>query len=315
MGNLSKKQKASRALGGFTWFAFDVVDWLSSLDVSRMSSSEEGFFIRLLAIQWRDGYIPNDRHLIAKATSRSKRLVSKWMSKWGHLFPICESDDDHLTPNRNPHDGYLRNQKLHEIAVAVAKTDPRRHAEHNTPQDSTPEVEDIFGGGGNGGSVQLPEPKIEARPEAEKVSELKREKAPAERLANHFWIKIGKLSRYSNPETVKSWTSLAGSLLNADASNYDEVAQVVTWALDENAFWTERIVGATTKGPMEYFVEKYEDIAQRMGAEKKGLENAKGKAQKVAAAVAAPKANNPAFTNTAGTDWLARKNKMEEDGK
>ena len=51
----------------------------------------------------------------------------------------------------------------------------------------------------------------------------------------------------------------------------------------------ERIVGATAKGPMEYFAEKYEDIKQRMGAEKKSLQIAKDKAKKVAAAVVNPK--------------------------
>lgn len=140
------------------------------------------------------------------------------------------------------------------------------------------------------------------------------EKPPAARLANHFWIKLGKLSRYSNPETVKSWTKLAGSLLGDGAADYDEVKSVIDWALEESAFWTERIVGATTKGPMEYFVEKYEDIKQRMGADRKALENAKNKQAKVSAAVkqvSGKNADKPAYRQVPG-DQIVKEGQVEK---
>ena len=81
-----------------------------------------------------------------------------------------------------------------------------------------------------------------SRPPESTVKVPQQEESPAERLANHFWNKLGKLSRYSNAATVRSWTGLCAKLL--DGRSYDVVASVMTWALEESAFWTVRIVGA-----------------------------------------------------------------------
>jgi hypothetical protein len=270
----------------------DWTDKLDNYDFQKLTMFERALYegVCLIAGTRPLRSLPNDPSWIASALHMSRKERSRvphallTLLQYGFIIP-------------------MNTEKFSDDEAENGRGDRDREGEGDREGDGEGEGES---GGGDGGSVQPPEPKIEAQPERES----KKEKSPAERLANHFWIKIGKLSRYSNPETVKSWVRLTGSLLNADASNYDEVAAVITWALDENAFWTERIVGATTIGPMEYFVEKYEDIAQRMGAEKKGLENAKNKAKKVASAVGGT--GNPAFTNTGGTDWAAHKKKVEE---
>ena len=53
---------------------------------------------------------------------------------------------------------------------------------------------------------------------------------------------------------------------------------------------------------MEYFVQKYEDIKQRMGAERKSLEVAKNKVAKVAATVSGK--DKPTYQQPGQKDWL-----------
>jgi len=121
----AKRKKAEEAgLAGFTWFKFDVIDWLTSPNVLSMTSSEEGLYIRLLAVQWRDGRLPSDLKMLAICVGREERLVRRWFSKYGHLFPICDGNGT-----------YLANQKLSKIAIAVGKitvgerTEERREEE------------------------------------------------------------------------------------------------------------------------------------------------------------------------------------------
>ena len=128
----------------------------------------------------------------------------------------------------------------------------------------------------------------EVRPEA---GSQKPEKTVAEKLANRFWHKIGKLSKYNTPETFKAWSERIGTLLSPNAANYDTIAEVIDWALEESPFWTERIVGATQIGCMEFFVRNYETIEQQRLGAKKASENAKKKAQQ--AAGASNKPNSP----------------------
>jgi hypothetical protein len=123
-GRLSKKQKASRVLGGYTWFPFDVIDWLTSPDVARMTAAERGVYITLLAVQWRDGHVSSDVNLAAKSSGFRSDLLTRWFANWAYLFPESVG---------NP--AYLRNEKLHEIALEVAKSDPGRHAEEKRIQE------------------------------------------------------------------------------------------------------------------------------------------------------------------------------------
>jgi hypothetical protein len=291
-GRLSRKQKESRLLGGYTWFPFDVIDWLTNDDVARMTAAEEGVYIRLLAVQWRDGYLPSSMQILSKACGRRADLLTRWFAKWSHLFPVSDGNPSHL-----------RNPKLHEIAVVVAESDLVRHAEEKRREQRTPDEEESTPLIGEEvvDSAPAPQTKVEPKVSVQKTKEPKPEKTPAQKLANRFWIRIGKLSRYSDPVTVELWTALANRLLKTD--DFDTIASVIDWALDVSAFWTDKIVGATTIGPFDYFVEKYEDIKQKMGAEKKSLENAKNKAAKTKAAVSS--AGKPTYQQADQKSWVS----------
>jgi hypothetical protein len=73
---------------GYTWFKFYFYDWLTDPDVMGMSAAEEGIYIRLLAIQARDGYLPADLHLCARLC-KDARTCTKWLQKYARLFPLC----------------------------------------------------------------------------------------------------------------------------------------------------------------------------------------------------------------------------------
>jgi hypothetical protein len=108
----TKKRRESEKydMAGYTYFPLDVVDWLTSDDVMGMTSSEEGLYIRLLCIQWRDISLPSDPKILEKSTGRDRDLLRRWLAKYQHLFPIVPG---------NP--GKMRNVKLHEIAVEIGK--------------------------------------------------------------------------------------------------------------------------------------------------------------------------------------------------
>jgi hypothetical protein len=146
-GYLSSKEKESRALGGFTWFPFDVIDWLTSSDVAKMTAAEKGVYIQLLAVQWRDGYISSDIKICAKSTGFRPDLLTRWFRKWSHLFPESAA---------NP--SYLRNPKLHKIALEVAKTTATTPVEERTTDDNTSKFSSAPNGAGKKKTSKRTEP-------------------------------------------------------------------------------------------------------------------------------------------------------------
>src|ERR1700743_2836069 len=93
----AKRKRAEEAgLPGFTWLQCDVIVWLTSPDVQNMTSSEEGLYIRLLAVQWRDGRLPSDLKMLAICVGREERLVRRWFSKYAQLLPICDGNPKYL---------------------------------------------------------------------------------------------------------------------------------------------------------------------------------------------------------------------------
>jgi hypothetical protein len=299
---MTAKRKSTPKLKGYTWFPFDVVDWLTSDDVRRMTTAEEGLYIRLLAVQWRDGYLPSDLHILSKSVGRDKDLLGRWFRKWQHLFPISPAN-----PNQ------MVNAKLHEIAVMKGKfvgggDIEEKRIEENRQEEKRKEAAtaaeiavDLL----NTFGIQK-EPLVESRKNPDPELAPKPEKSSAEKLANHFWNRLGSLKRYSNPETVLSWTKQCASLLKS--VEYETASAVMDWALGESAFWTERIVGATSVGPMEFFCDKYETIEQQMFANQKSLDAAKNKIRKTTVGIHA--AQNPELhtgLTADGTSWVADK--------
>ena len=103
---------------GYTWFKFYFNDWLTDPDVMGMTAAEEGTYIRLLAIQARDGYLPVDLHLCA-TLCKDARTGAKWLQKYARLFPICAN-------KRN-----RANVKLMNLAIKMGKLKPFENTDKN----------------------------------------------------------------------------------------------------------------------------------------------------------------------------------------
>ena len=120
-----RREAEKMKMAGFTYFPFDVVDWMTSADVMAMTAAERGVYITLLCVQYRDGFVPSEPQMCAKASGFRVEMVRRWFAKWSHLFPISDSDQSHL-----------RNEKLHEIAVSVGKLAPREGAKENKTEQT-----------------------------------------------------------------------------------------------------------------------------------------------------------------------------------
>lgn len=107
--NKQQKKQLSKN-DGYPWFPFDVVDWLTSADVRKMTCSERGVYITLLAVQWRDGKLPRDLAILSKCTALVERTLANFLTKFPHLFATCGTDVEHMT-----------NPKLQKLALTVGK--------------------------------------------------------------------------------------------------------------------------------------------------------------------------------------------------
>lgn len=74
---------------GYSWFPFDVINWLTSPVVNAMSPTAQGIYIRLLAVQWRDGYISTDPKSLAVQTGFDARTCISWFATWGDRLFVC----------------------------------------------------------------------------------------------------------------------------------------------------------------------------------------------------------------------------------
>jgi hypothetical protein len=74
---------------GYTWFPFDVINWLTSPIVNAMSPTAQGVYIRLLAVQWRDGYVSTDPKSLAVQTGFDARTCVGWFNTWGDRLFVC----------------------------------------------------------------------------------------------------------------------------------------------------------------------------------------------------------------------------------
>jgi hypothetical protein len=110
---------------GFSWFAFDVIEFQTSPEIQGMSAAERGVWVTLSAIQWHDNYLPNTEQLLSKRTGFEVRLLHRWLENYGHLFPICPA---------NPQ--YRANPKLLNLAVTVGKIIPPEKTNETTDTKS-----------------------------------------------------------------------------------------------------------------------------------------------------------------------------------
>jgi hypothetical protein len=78
----------SEIANGYSWYKFDIDGWLSSPDVQQMSMAERGMYHHLITIQARDGRLAADILALARQAGVDRRVLQKWLQKWGYLFPI-----------------------------------------------------------------------------------------------------------------------------------------------------------------------------------------------------------------------------------
>ena len=111
-------KKGDRALD---WLPFNVVDWLTSPFVTCLSLAAQGAYMRLLAIQWRDGLIPSDPAKIARLCACSP----------SEFAPIWEEIEEKF----DPVDGGLANPRLErdrtntdELRLKRAEASRKGHA-------------------------------------------------------------------------------------------------------------------------------------------------------------------------------------------
>jgi hypothetical protein len=123
-------------MAGWTWFPFDVIDWLTSEDVLRMSAAERGIYITLLCVQWRDGYVHVSDVLAAKVSGLDRRSVAKWMQTWNHLFPIVQPTGSQYAASAEPTCSKRVNPKLQEIALNVQNPKARQGIEERREEES-----------------------------------------------------------------------------------------------------------------------------------------------------------------------------------
>jgi hypothetical protein len=119
---------AKMKMTGWHYFPFDVVDWLTSADVLRMTLADRGAYITFLAVQWRDGYVDADDRLAAKQSGVDSRSVTRWMQRWSHLFPISVLSRNHRV-----------NVKLNEIAVEKGNPKAQGGTEERRVEESREE--------------------------------------------------------------------------------------------------------------------------------------------------------------------------------
>lgn len=74
---------------GWSFFPFDVTNWLTSDDVNAMTLAERGIYITALATQWRDGYLPSNYLKFAKELKIDKRTARAFLQEWGSIIFTC----------------------------------------------------------------------------------------------------------------------------------------------------------------------------------------------------------------------------------
>jgi len=78
------------------WFPLEIDAWDTDERVRRLSYAERGVYITLLCWQWREGSVPADAKVVAKALGASRRLVARVLE----LGFISDGTEDQRLINR-----------------------------------------------------------------------------------------------------------------------------------------------------------------------------------------------------------------------
>lgn len=89
------------------YFPFYINDWVTSLTVQAMSPAERGLYLECMILQWREGFVPEDPAVLARATGWNIRTIR---SLWPVVSAALHRDDD----------GFIRSSRLSEERVRAA---------------------------------------------------------------------------------------------------------------------------------------------------------------------------------------------------
>jgi len=139
MGKKEETTKWVDLTQGYTWYQHDALLWLSSPIIrAKMTSAEDGGYIRLLCVQWQYGGIPKDVKFLVQLAGRDVRFWNRWLDKFSHvndeqllskcvvtakqLHCNCGVNTKHLLCNHPADARYLVSPKLYKLAVKSGKT-------------------------------------------------------------------------------------------------------------------------------------------------------------------------------------------------
>lgn len=108
------------------WFAFFPARWLGSSVVRKMSSSERGIYIMILANLWQYHSLPRDPWELSRVLFTNYESTKKWLENWSELIVNDESEKSHFVV---PH--------LDEIADFSEKTGAAQSLQNSTGKNKT----------------------------------------------------------------------------------------------------------------------------------------------------------------------------------
>lgn len=101
-------------------FQFYTRDWLSSSAVRTMGLAARGAYIDLLAIQWQDGFIPDDDQEIARMLGCTPRQWNTVRDRVLARFERRPLSDTIVTTIEHDHDTFV-NKRLHDQRAATTR--------------------------------------------------------------------------------------------------------------------------------------------------------------------------------------------------
>lgn len=260
MSPTKKRVEAEKyGLAGFTYFPFDVIDWLTSPDVTNMSAAERGIYITLLAVQWRDGHVPADAKLLAKTLGLDYRSVANWLRNRDGLAPVLRHNCDTSAAEPSHIRCVRANEKLLKIALAKGKlrlgegTEERRLEEIRREESMDVEGVDL--------AITLPlqtnpKPVSDQEPKEPSSSAPKPPLTEVAKTVRTFMKLLGSPDRYNNRKTGTKWEALVATLTGTQ----DHIRNLMHWAIEDSEVWARSITSVSRVDPMEYFVEKFYTI-------------------------------------------------------
>ncbi len=183
--------------------------------------------------------------------SKSYQLSLGALEKLAEMPPVGVG----LSRRKTPNPVGLDSQQW-AIKPRPVGQEPAEHIiEH--PKENT---SDEGGGGGEGASP------VSDFPEQEQVTPALCEQALTE-LVHKFWSLLGEPAKYQNGSVLGRWAHLISPKVKLHSVEF--VLGVMTYALTESGFWADKILKVRRCDPMQYFLEKFENIeAAREGEEK-----------------------------------------------